>query len=170
MTTYPEIRQFEEMDIPKIVTKFMENNWPKPFSTFANYLKEQKLGARVAWVAFYQNEFAGYVTLKWQSLYESFANNSIPEIMDLNVLPQFRNREIGSALLETAEKAAVKKSDVVGLGVCLYADYGAAQRLYIKRGYVPNGFGVTYKYQHVEPGTKVELDDDLVLWFTKKLK
>ena len=35
---------------------------------------------------------------------------------------------------------------------------------------IPDGLGVTYKYQHIKSGAKVDLDDDLVLWLMKKLK
>lgn len=53
--------------------------------------------------------------------------------MDLNVLPRFRKMGIGSLLLDIAEKEAATKSDVVGIGVGLYAGedggYGSAQRL-----------------------------------------
>ncbi len=45
-----------------------------------------------------------------------------------------RCRGIGSELLKIAEKAAAKKSNIVGLRVGLYADYGAAQKLYVKKG------------------------------------
>jgi hypothetical protein len=76
-------------------------------------------------------------------------------------------------LLDIAEKEAATKSEVVGIGVGLYAGedggYGSAQRLYVKRGYIPDGKGVTYNYQHTIPGNSYPLDDDLVLWFTKKL-
>ena len=67
-----------------------------------------------------------------------------------------------------AELEAVKKQNKVGIGVGLYDGYGSAQRLYIKRGYIPDGLGVTYNYNHVTPGANVCLDDDLVLWFTKE--
>ncbi|MDN5248442.1 MAG: GNAT family N-acetyltransferase [Wolbachia endosymbiont of Tyrophagus putrescentiae] len=164
------IREFTKFDIQIIVTNFAEANWLKPASTFEAYLQEQKLGERIVWVAFYNNEFAGYITLKWKSSYPSFKNQNIPEVMDFNILPSMRNKGIGSALLEVAEKEAAKRNYTVGLGVGLYADYGVAQKLYIKRGYIPDGLGVTYKYQCVKPGTKVDLDDDLVLWFTKKLR
>ena len=64
--------------------------------------------------------------------------------------------------------------EVVGIGVGLYAGedggYGAAQRLYIKRGYIPDGQGVTYNYEPTMPGNSYPLDDDLVLWFLKRLK
>ena len=45
----------------------------------------------MVWLAFYEGEFAGYITLKWRSLYPSFKQQNIPEIMDLNVLPPYRN-------------------------------------------------------------------------------
>ena len=77
-------------------------------------------------------------------------------------------------LLETAEKASQTQCNTVGLGVGLYAGtdggYGPAQKLYVKRGYIPDGNGVTYCYKKVTPGEKVPLDDDLVLWFTKNLR
>ena len=37
------------------------------------------------------------------------------------------------------------------------------------KGYIPEGKGVTYNYDHTIPGNSYPLDDDLVLWFTKKL-
>lgn len=119
--------------------------------------------------AFVDSELAGYVTLKWQSDYKNFATDNIPEISDLNVLPVFRNKGIGSALIAKCEKYAAERSNIVGIGVGLYPDYGSAQRLYIKRGYLPDGHGATYNYEYVTPGKKYPLDDDLVLWFTKKL-
>jgi GNAT superfamily N-acetyltransferase len=120
-------------------------------------------------VAFSGNEFAGYVTLKWQSDYKNFAKDKTPEISDLNVLPGYRNKGMGTALIEICEKYAAERSNVVGIGVGLYPDYGSAQRLYIKRGYIPDGHGATYNYEYVTPGKEYPLDDDLVLWFTKKL-
>ena len=44
-----------------------------------------------------------------------------------------------------------------------------AQKLYIKMGYVPDGNGVTYKYQPVIPGDLYPVDDDLVIWLKKDL-
>ena len=90
--------------------------------------------------------------------------------MDLNVIPPYRNQGIASKLLDIAEDEAKKVSDIVGLGVGLYKDYGSAQRLYIKRGYIPDGNGITYDYKQIDPGSTVCLDDDLILWMKKKLK
>ncbi len=77
-------------------------------------------------------------------------------------------------LLDIAESKAATRQDTVGIGVGLYAGedggYGSAQRLYVKRGYIPDGKGVTYNYHPTTPGKSYFLDDDLVLWFTKTLK
>lgn len=163
-----KISPFTAQEIDIIVSSFAAANWVKPRSTFVSYLKEQEQGLRKVWLAFYDEEFAGYVTLSWHSKYEPFAHANIPEIMDLNVLPQFRGKGIGAALLQVAEDKAFETCPAVGIGVGLYRDYGPAQCLYISRGYRPDGRGVTYDYDPVEPGTSVALDDDLVLWFRKK--
>jgi GNAT superfamily N-acetyltransferase len=167
------IRPLIEKDIKTIISAFNQIAWSKPASLFEGYLKELEQGERLVWVAYVHDQFAGYVTLKWQSAYLSFKEQNIPEIMDLNVLPTFRKLGIGSLLLDTVEKEAATKSQIIGIGVGLYAGedggYGAAQRLYVKRGYIPDGKGVTYNYQPTIPGNSYPLDDDLVLWFTKRL-
>lgn len=168
------IRSLIKEDIVAISEAFNQIGWNKPASIFEAYLKEQEAGERLVWVAHFKGEFAGYITLKWQSQYPSFKDQNIPEIMDLNVLPSFRKMGIGSLLLDCAEKEALTKSQIIGIGVGLYAGedggYGAAQRLYIKRGYIPDGKGVTYNYEPTIPGNSYPLDDELVLWFTKKLR
>ena len=164
-----EFRDLQQEDIPLIAAAFAELGWDKPVSLYQQYLEEQEKQQRCVWVAFRGNEFVGYITLKWQSEYAPFRKKSIPEIVDLNVLSKFRKQGIGSKLLDLAEAEAVKKSTIVGIGVGLYADYGDAQRLYIKRGYMPDGLGTTYNYKPIASGSMIRLDDDLVLWFTKSL-
>ena len=161
---------FDNQDIPLVVNSFEKFDWHKPKETFEAYWHEQVNDERVIWLAFHKQQFAGFVTLKWTSYYQPFKENHVPEIMDLNVLPPYRNKGIGSQLLEIAEQLAATRSDMVGLGVGLYRDYGNAQKLYIKKGYLPDGYGVTYQYQAVKPGRNAPVDDDLILWFTKKLK
>lgn len=163
------IRPLAEKDIMHLVDEFARHLWPKPRSTFDPYWHEQAKNERCIWLAFYNKQLAGYVTLRWHSDYQPFRDNHIPEIMDLNVLPPYRNKGIGSQLLAIAEKEAASRCDVVGLGVGLYRDYGAAQKLYIKRGYTPDGRGLTYQYRPINPGDNAPVDDDLILWFTKQV-
>jgi GNAT superfamily N-acetyltransferase len=161
----------QQTDIQKIVEAFKLSNWTiKPYELFEQYLCEQDNNERVCWLAWDKTAFAGYVTLKWKSSYPPFLEHSIPEIVDLNVLPTFRKQGIGTALLDKAESLAARSASFIGIGVGLYQDYGAAQRLYIKRGYLPDGRGVTYNYKPTTPGHEYPLDDDFVLWFTKKLE
>ena len=99
------IRLLEKTDIAVIVNGFKESGWQiKPASVFEQYLDDQEQDKRICFVAFIGEMFAGYVTLKWQSDYKIFADDNIPEIADLNVLPNFRNKGIGSALIEKCEE------------------------------------------------------------------
>ena len=163
------IRAFDRRDIEPMAAAFQALGWNKPASLYEGYLAEQSAGERLALLAFADGEFAGYVTIRWQSDYPPFQAEGIPEIQDFNVLPEFRRQGIGSRLMDGAEREIAEYSEVVGIGVGLYADYGSAQRLYVSRGYVPDGRGVSYRYRVVPPGESVPVDDDLVLWFTKRL-
>jgi GNAT superfamily N-acetyltransferase len=142
---FPSFKLLAQQDIPSIVTAFTAIGWNKPASIYEKYLKEQEVGQRVVWIAWNQDNFAGYVTLLWKSKYEHFQVADIPEISDLNVLPQYRCQGIGSKLLDLAEKESRSKSNQVGLGVGLYEDYGNAHKLYLTRGYMPDGRGITYR-------------------------
>ncbi len=171
----PVIRQetyrlLKEEDITEIIEAFKRIEWHKPSTLFYAYLKEQSENKRFIWVAYKEGVFVGYITLKKQSAYSPFCEKNIPEISDLNVLPEFSNQGIGSALLELAEQEARKISTRVGIGFGLSADYGEAQRLYIKKGYLPDGKGITYDDKPIDKGIKISLDDNLILWLSKKLR
>jgi GNAT superfamily N-acetyltransferase len=109
------------------------------------------------------------VTVNWRPTYAGFADLNIPEIQDLNVLTTYRRKGIASRLLDRAEAEAARRSGVVGIAVGLHPGYNAAQRLYAKRGYIPDARGITYRNRFVEEGTSVVLDDDLVMHLTKQL-
>lgn len=169
----PTIRLLKPTDIDPIAAAFAELGWDKPASQYEKYLSEQEAGQRVVLVAHYgvQNlpilDSAGYVTICWQSDYPPFREQNIPEIVDFNVLPKFRRQGIGTALMDAAESRVAAISPVVGLGVGMTADYGAAQRMYAKRGYIPDGRGLHSRGQPVQYGQSAPVDDDLVLYLTK---
>ena len=131
METNITIRLLEEQDIPVICSAFEKAGWHRPPLILENYLFEQVKGTRVVFVAFTNDEFTGYVTVKWKSDYPPFAEKGIPEIVDLNVLPPFQRRRIASALVDKAEELIYQRSPIAGIGVGLYADYGPAQRMYV---------------------------------------
>lgn len=93
-----------------------------------------------------------------------------PEIVDLGVLEKFRRLGIGTALMDVAEQIASQYADTVYLDVGLHSGYGSAQRMYVKRGYIPDGSGVWYRDKVCPCYTDCVNDDDLVLCLSKKLR
>lgn len=170
VTPQPVIRTMDESDPAVISAAFTAIGWHKPPALFQRYLAEQEEGRRLAFVAERHGEFAGYVTLLWTSDYSPFAERQVPEVCDLNVLPPHRRHGIGNALLDRAESAASARSKVVGIGVGLYSAYGAAQRIYVRRGYLPDGRGIVYRNQPVEPGAVIRIDDEAALMFTRLVR
>jgi GNAT superfamily N-acetyltransferase len=164
-----EIRLMRPEDAEAISRAFDQIGWSKPVEQFLRYLTQQEEGSRVCWVATVEGEFAGYVTLKWDPDSPGLAGTGIPEILDLNVLPKFRRRGIASRLLNCAEEKAAERSKVVGIGVGLHPGYSAALRLYVMRGYVPDGLGVTYRDRYVREGEVLPFDDNLTLHFRRDL-
>jgi GNAT superfamily N-acetyltransferase len=163
------IRLLTVHDIPYIAAAFATLGWDKPASQYEAYLEEQQRGARVALVAWQADQFVGYVTIVWVSSYAPFRDAGIPEIADFNVLPHVRRQGIGSRLMDEAERRISERSQVAGIGVGLFADYCSAQRLYVKRGYIPDGRGIVAHERRATWGDTVVVDDDLVLYLTKML-
>jgi GNAT superfamily N-acetyltransferase len=162
------IRKLQDDD-PKVISAALTAlGWDKPVRQYEKYLAEQRDGVRDVLVATVDEEYAGYVTVRWESPYEPF--DKIPEIKDFNVLPKFRRRGIGTGLMDSAEALVAERSDVVAIGVGLYADYGTAQRMYVRRGYIPDGRGLLYNLKQVPPGEMVRNDDDAILMFSKSLR
>ena len=60
------------------------------------------------------------------------------------MLSQFRRKRVVTLLVNEAERLAGERSSQVGIGFGLYSDYGPAQRMCVKRGYVPGSKGVAY--------------------------
>jgi ribosomal protein S18 acetylase RimI-like enzyme len=164
-----EIRVLNDSDPEAISAAFRGIGAGKPVAQYWRYLAEQLVGTRACLVATVDSQFAGYVTVNWVPTYSAFVEQQIPEIQDLNVLPGFRRKGLATRLLDRAEEEISVRSSVAGIGVGLHPGYNQAQRLYIKRGYIPDGRGVTYRNHYVEEGMQVVLNDDLVLYLTKRI-
>ncbi len=166
----PTIRLLKHTDVPLMAAAFDKLGWDKPASLYERYFIEQAMDVRDVYVAFIGEEFAGYLTICWTSPYPAFRESKIPEIVDFNVLPEFRRQGIGSALMDKAESEIAKVSDRAGIGVGMTPDYGAAQRMYVQRGYIPDGRGLYQRDHYPAYNEQVRVDDDLALFFTKQLK
>lgn len=163
------LRELNERDPEMIAKAFKIQGWEKPADLYVRYLDEQKNGDRVSIVAEVDGEFAGYVNVLWDSNYPSFREKAIPEINDFNVLIKYRRLGIGSKLMDKAEEIIKERSDFAGIGVGLFTDYGNAQILYGKRGYIPDGRGIHNGQRYIEYGDVATIDDDITLYLTKKL-
>jgi len=163
------IRPLEARDVASISAAFDTLGWNKPRSQYERYLSEQQRGDRAVFVAFVDDAFAGYVTVNWNPTYPPFRDDGIPEIQDFTVLPHFRRQGIGTRLMDQAERKVSQRSGVVGIGVGMSPDYGAAQRLYVLRGYVPDAQGLTRAGSPVRYGDEIVVNEALILYLTKPL-
>jgi len=174
------IRPMYETDIDYFADAFSNLGWGDRRNTLESYFAQLESHERDVLVATISHEAgihlppdmgvpAGYVTLVPNTIRGPFANRNIPEIMDFNVLPQYRRMGIGSRLMDGIEAIAKTKSTHVTLGVGMYPAYGTAQRMYVKRGYIPDGTGLWHGNKNLHPYEDCVNDDDLNLYFIKKL-
>jgi GNAT superfamily N-acetyltransferase len=163
-----EIRKMNSKDVEMIFRELDRYNIGKPMNYISKCWEENKTEDRITLIAFYDHSFSGWLHLLTTSYYPLFAEKGIPEINNFDVVPPLQRLGIGNALMDAIEKIAFEKFGVVGIGVGMFADYGNAQRIYAKRGYIPDGRGIMYKNRPVEPGSNVCVDHDLVLYMTKE--
>ena len=161
------IRNMIKSDIESLSHGFMNQGWPAREEILASYFWEQASGDIEILVAEIDGAVAGYVTILPSAKHGPFAE-IYPELSDFNVFETFQNQGIGNLLMEEAEKRVKLVSDKVTLGVGLHSGYGPAQRLYIKRGYIPDGTGVWYRNQPLEMNATSQNNDDLVLYLVKE--
>ena len=164
------VRELREEDIAPIVAAEIAQGWHATPDKLLERLAHVKSGRAIALAAVWDGIPVGYVSVYRDSIHGPFVDWKCPDIVDFNVLEAYRCRGIGTALMDFCEDYAAQTSDVVTLGVGLNSGYGSAQRMYIKRGYIPDGSGVWYNHQICEPYSMCENGDDLVLYLYKKLK
>lgn len=164
------LRSMVKSDIKKLVDGFAEQGWHKSNELFSEYYNQQENKEILIIIAEIDSDVAGYVILLPYAKVGPFADKNIPEIVDFNVLIKYQKRGIGSRIMDAAENLAKEKSDYISLSVGLHNGYGSAQRMYVKRGYIPDGTGVWYNGKQLVPYTKCVNDDDLTLYFLKYLE
>ena len=72
-------------------------------------------------------------------------------------------------MLDAAERIVAKRTSVVGIGFGVTADYGIAQQIYVRRGYIPDAHGLFCGAKPLTHGQQITVDDSLALYLTKKL-
>lgn len=162
------VRDLEERDPEIFAAAEREQGWQEDGSKLRKRLSDAASGRAVCLAADFCGEPAGYVCVYPKYEHGAFAGR-MPMIVNFAVLVKFRRRGVGGKLMDVAEDIAGQFADEVGLGVGLHPGYGSAQRLYAKRGYVPDGSGVWYRDKVCGEYENCCNDDDLVIYLSKKL-
>ncbi len=164
------IRDMRQSDAQIITDEETAQGWSADVGKYESRLQHQSEGKAISLVAEYHGNVAGYINIYPDSEWGAFAGRGYPELVDFGVLEKYRRNGIGSKLMDIAEQIASEYADIVYLGVGMHAGYGSAQRMYVKRGYIPDGSGVWYGDEVCEQNADCRNDDDLVLYLSKKLK
>lgn len=163
------IRNMNATDAAKLSSAFAAQGWNSRISVLQNYFSEQEQGSRFVFIAEQKGALTGYVTLIPQVKAGPFKDSGYPEIVDFNVFTAYQCQGIGNQLLAAAEEKAAELAAIVTLGVGLHPGYGAAQRLYSKRGFIPDGSGVWFCNQQLPQNATCRNNDELVLYLAKRL-
>lgn len=163
------VRDMRQEDAAIITQEEIAQGWDASIDKYMMRLRGRQEKNAVVLAAEYQGDVAGYINIYPESEWGAYAGKGYPEIVDFGVLEKYRRRGIGSKLMDVAEQIAGEYSEKVCLGVGLHSGYGNAQRMYVKRGYIPDGSGVWYRDKVCEPYEDCCNDDDLVLYFMKEL-
>lgn len=164
------IRDMVKSD-PEIITheEHLQGWKHQKVEKYTQRLKDVAAGKCISLVAEYKGKVAGYFNIYLNSKSTPFKGKKLPELIDFGVLKKYRRHGIGTALIQVAENIAKQYADTVVLGVGLHRDYGAAQRIYVKRGYIPDGTGLWWKGKNLAPYADMKNDDEVVIYMTKKL-
>jgi GNAT superfamily N-acetyltransferase len=165
-----EVRELRAEDVPRIVATDGGPAWHGGAEKWNQRLADQTTGKRIVLVAVNATDVLGYGSVLWASGHAPFRDGGIPELNDVVVAERGRNQGVGTQLIRAIEeRARAANYKKLGVGVGLFSDYGAAQRLYVHLGYVPDGKGIASGGTRVAAGATVRVDDDLVLWLVKSL-
>jgi len=134
------------------------------------YLADHTGDGGASLIAVRDDRVIGIVCLLWESAYPGFRDQGIPLVHQLCVAESHRRQGLATRLMDAAEALARDRGvSTLGITVGLFSAYGPAQRLYAQHGYVPDGRGACQGQRPLAHGTRVTMDDDLIMWLTKDL-
>jgi GNAT superfamily N-acetyltransferase len=124
-------------------------------------------GASTTILGYEAGRLVGIVTIRWHARYPPFRDKNIPLIQNIEIRYQDRGRGLGGQMLERAEQEIAQRSPLAGICVGLFDEYGPAQRLYARRGFVPDGRGVCQGHRPLKHGESLVVEHDILLWLVK---
>ncbi len=161
------IERVAPADLAEVIQLFSEQVYPTHPQEAHRHFAGHAEGQADTFLASVTGVLAGYLTIRWQSNNPLFRQHNIPLIHHLAVFPAFQRQGIASRLMDMAEQLIATRARKAGITVGLFDAYGPAQRLYARRGYVPDGRGACQGQRPLKQGETVTVDHDLMLWLTK---
>jgi GNAT superfamily N-acetyltransferase len=158
------------MGIPGIAVQPVgENNSESAIRFLIEWVSDGEAGARsylaghadpegASLVAVHGHDVIGYAAIVWESNYAGFRGRGIPLIHQVAVVGPFRRQGVAMLLLDAAEQLA-RDPGIAALGITvgLSAEYGPAQRLYGRGGYIPDGRGACQGQRPLRRGMLVTM-------------
>lgn len=165
-------------NLPVVIEPVGDNNYQVADQFLAGWVSDGDADARAhladhcggegaSLVAVRSRQVIGIVSMLWVSNYAGFAERGLPLVHQLAVAGPFRRQGVGMRLMQAAEDLARdREATEPGVTVGLFDAYGPAQRLYARRGYLPDGRGACQGQWPLRNGMQVIIDDDLIIWLT----
>lgn len=166
----PAITDFRSDAHPDAVLDFLAEWVTGSRAAADQHVADHAEGQGTTLIARLDQEIVGLITVRWTSKNPALAEHDIPLVHQLMVLPRYRRRGVATALMDAAEELAARQGRrAVGITVGLFDEYGPAQRLYVKRGYVPDGRGACRGRTPLREGQPVTIDHSLIIWLIKDI-
>jgi len=136
-------------------------------ATIEGHFQDHENGASTTILGYEAGRLVGIVTIRWHCHYPPFRARQIPLIQNIEIRYEDRGRGLGGLMLERTEQEIAQRSPLAGICVGILDSYGPAQRLYVKRGFIPDGRSVCHPHEPLYGGETVTIDHDLLLWLVK---
>src|SRR5579862_1370972 len=138
-------------------------------TTIEDHFQDHENGASTTILGYEAERLVGIVTIRWSARYPPFRAKRIPLIQNIEIRYEDRGRGLGGLMLERTEQEIAQRSPLAGICVGISDSYGPAQRLYAKRGFVPDGRSVCHPHEPIKDGESVTIGPDLLLWLVKEV-
>jgi ribosomal protein S18 acetylase RimI-like enzyme len=130
----------------------VSTRWPVPGGVHEAHYAAQLSGTATYLIAWANAEPLGSGMIQWAGCGGANARQAFPDAVEINhlqVRPEWRERGVGTAIIEDAEtRAAGRGHALVALGVGLENDRAA--RLYRRLGYTATGILDTFTYSWID--------------------
>lgn len=164
-----DIHQITVDALPTVIETFAQHVYGGDRAEAIEHFEDHADGLGDTFLARAGGVLAGYVTIRWVSHNVYFRENNIPFIHHLEVFPAYKRRGIADRLLDSAETLIATRATQAGISVGIFDAYGPAQKLYARRGYIPDGRGVCQHHRPITEGEQLTINHDLIIWMIKKL-